>query len=150
MSSSSSRYIHSVDGLRAVAVLAVLLYHLGIDWIPGGFLGVDLFFVISGYVITGLILDSIARSGTLDLRAFYLSRIRRLLPALIAMLVFTTLFIGVYAPETVRRFVADIPYVLTGSMNWALVARQQDYFEANVDLHYYNIPGHLLLKLSSI
>ena len=130
MSSSSSRYIHSVDGLRAVAVLAVLLYHLGIDLIPGGFLGVDLFFVISGYVITGLILDSIARSGTLDLRAFYLSRIRRLLPALIAMLVFTTLFIGVYAPETVRRFVADIPYVLTGSMNWALVARQQDYFEA--------------------
>ena len=130
MSSSSSRYIHSVDGLRAVAVLAVLLYHLGIDWIPGGFLGVDLFFVISGYVITGLILDSIARSGTLDLRAFYLSRIRRLLPALMAMLVFTTLFIGVYAPETVRRFVADIPYVLTGSMNWALVARQQDYFEA--------------------
>ena len=130
MSSSSSRYIHSVDGLRAVAVLAVLLYHLGIDWIPGGFLGVDLFFVISGYVITGLILDSIARSGTLDLRAFYLSRIRRLLPALIAMLVFTTLFIGVYAPETVRRFISDIPYVLTGSMNWALVARQQDYFES--------------------
>ena len=130
MSSSNSRYIHSVDGLRAVAVLAVLLYHLGIDWIPGGFLGVDLFFVISGYVITGLILDSIARSGTLDLRAFYLSRIRRLVPALIAMLVFTTLFIGVYAPETVRRFVADIPYVLSGSMNWALVSRQQDYFEA--------------------
>lgn len=130
MSSSSNRYIHSVDGLRAVAVIAVLLYHLGIDWIPGGFLGVDLFFVISGYVITGLILDSIARSGTLDLRAFYLSRIRRLVPALIAMIVFTTLFIGVYAPDTVRRFIADIPYVLTGSMNWALVSRQQDYFEA--------------------
>lgn len=130
MSSSVNRYIHSVDGLRAVAVLAVLLYHLGIDWIPGGFLGVDLFFVISGYVITGLILDSIARSGTLDLRAFYLSRIRRLVPALIAMLVFTTLYIGVYAPETVRRFISDIPFVLTGSMNWALVSRQQDYFES--------------------
>ena len=130
MSSSNNRYIHSVDGLRAVAVIAVLLYHLGIDWIPGGFLGVDLFFVISGYVITGLILDSIARSGTLDLRAFYLSRIRRLVPALIAMIVFTPLFIGVYAPDTVRRFIADVPYVLTGSMNWALVSRQQDYFEA--------------------
>jgi len=128
--SSSARYIHSVDGLRAVAVLAVLLYHLGIDWIPGGFLGVDLFFVISGYVITGLILDSIERSGTLDLRAFYLSRIRRLLPALVAMIIFTLLFIGVYAPETVRRFVSDIGYVLSGSMNWALVARQQDYFES--------------------
>ena len=85
--SSSTRYIHSVDGLRAVAVLAVLLYHLGIDWIPGGFLGVDLFFVISGYVITGLILDSIDRSGTFDLRAFYLSRIRRLLPALVLSLI---------------------------------------------------------------
>ena len=128
--SSSARYIQSVDGLRAVAVLAVLLYHLGIDWIPGGFLGVDLFFVISGYVITGLILDSIDRSGTLDLRAFYLSRIRRLLPALVAMIISTLLFIGVYAPETVRRFVSDIGYVLSGSMNWALVARQQDYFES--------------------
>jgi peptidoglycan/LPS O-acetylase OafA/YrhL len=129
MSTSSNRYIHSVDGLRAVAVIAVLLYHLGIDWIPGGFLGVDLFFVISGYVITGLILDSIEKSGRLDLRAFYLSRIRRLVPALIAMVVLTTLYIGVYAPETVRRFLNDLPYVFTGTMNWALVNREQDYFE---------------------
>ncbi|MFM8234803.1 MAG: acyltransferase family protein [Actinomycetota bacterium] len=129
MSTSSNRYIHSVDGLRAVAVIAVLLYHLGIDWIPGGFLGVDLFFVISGYVITGLILDSIENSGGLDLRAFYLSRIRRLVPALIAMVVLTTLYIGVYAPETVRRFLNDLPYVFTGTMNWALVNREQDYFE---------------------
>ena len=130
MSTSSNRYIQSVDGLRAVAVIAVLLYHLAIDWIPGGFLGVDLFFVISGYVITGLILDSIERSGGLDLRAFYLSRVRRLLPALIAMVIFTTIYIGVYAPETVRRFLSDLPYVFTGTMNWALVNRQQDYFEA--------------------
>jgi len=130
MYTSSNRYIHSVDGLRAVAVIAVLLYHLGIDWIPGGFLGVDLFFVISGYVITGLILDSIEKSGGLDLRAFYLSRIRRLVPALIAMVVLTTLYIGVYAPETVRRFLNDLPFVFTGTMNWALVNREQDYFEA--------------------
>ncbi|MFZ9879600.1 MAG: acyltransferase family protein, partial [Candidatus Nanopelagicaceae bacterium] len=129
MSASSNRYIHSVDGLRAVAVIAVLLYHLGIDWIPGGFLGVDLFFVISGYVITGLILDSIEKSGGLDLRAFYLSRIRRLLPALVAMVVLTTLYIGVYATETVRRFLADLPYVFSGTINWALVNREQDYFE---------------------
>jgi len=129
MSASSNRYIHSVDGLRAVAVIAVLLYHLGIDWIPGGFLGVDLFFVISGYVITGLILDSIEKSGGLDLRAFYLSRIRRLLPALVAMVVLTTLYIGVYATETVRRFLGDLPYVFSGTINWALVNREQDYFE---------------------
>ncbi len=130
MSTSANRYIQSVDGLRAVAVIAVLLYHLGIDWIPGGFLGVDLFFVISGYVITGLILDSIERSGGLDLRAFYLSRVRRLLPALVAMVVFTTIYIGVYATDTVKRFLSDLPYVFTGAMNWALVNRQQDYFEA--------------------
>ncbi|MFY8169128.1 MAG: acyltransferase family protein, partial [Candidatus Nanopelagicus sp.] len=64
------RHISSIDGLRAIAVTAVVLYHLGISWIPGGFLGVDLFFVISGYVITRLILDSINQSSALDLRAF--------------------------------------------------------------------------------
>lgn len=130
MSDKSGRYIHSVDGLRAIAVVAVLLYHLGLDWIPGGFLGVDLFFVISGYVITRLILDSIERSGGLDLRAFYMSRVRRLIPALVAMVIFTTLYIGVYAPESIKRFLGDLPYVFTGTINWALVARQQDYFES--------------------
>ncbi len=76
------RYIPEIDGLRAVAVIAVMLYHLGVSWIPGGFLGVDLFFVISGYVITRLLLDSIQRSGGLDLRAFYKSRARRSNPPL--------------------------------------------------------------------
>ena len=70
-SNTPVRHIASIDGLRAIAVTAVVLYHLGISWIPGGFLGVDLFFVISGYVITRLILDSINRSSALDLRAFY-------------------------------------------------------------------------------
>lgn len=124
----SERYIPAIDGLRAISVIAVLMYHLTLPWWPGGFLGVDLFFVISGYVITRLILDSIERSSALDLRKFYRSRIRRLFPALIFMVVTTTLFIGVWAPETVRRFVSDLPYLFTGVMNWALVAREQDYF----------------------
>ncbi|CAB4765020.1 unannotated protein [freshwater metagenome] len=124
------RHIPAIDGLRAVAVIAVMLYHLGFSWIPGGFLGVDLFFVISGYVITRLLLDSIQRSGGLDLRGFYLARIRRLLPALVFMVFSTALFISVWAPETVKRFVTDIPFVVSGSMNWALVYRHQDYFEA--------------------
>ena len=81
------QYIAAIDGLRAIAVIAVMLYHLGFTWIPGGFLGVDLFFVISGYVITRLLLDSIQRSGGLDLRGFYAGRIRRLIPPLIFMLV---------------------------------------------------------------
>jgi peptidoglycan/LPS O-acetylase OafA/YrhL len=122
------RHIPAIDGLRALAVIAVLLYHLGFNWIPGGFLGVDLFFVISGYVITRLLLDSIQRSGGLDLRGFYLARARRLLPALVFMIITTALFVGVWAPEAIKRFLTDLPFVLTGTMNWALVYRHQDYF----------------------
>ncbi len=124
------KYIPAIDGLRAVAVIAVMLYHLGVPWIPGGFLGVDLFFVISGYVITRLLLDSIQRSGGLDLRAFYKSRLRRLLPPLAFMIITTTLFIGVWAPDTIKRLLTDTPFSLLGVMNWWLVFRQADYFEA--------------------
>ena len=125
----STKHITSIDGLRAIAVTAVLLYHLGISWIPGGFLGVDLFFVISGYVITRLILDSINQSSALDLRAFYAARIRRIFPGLIFMVICTIIFIGVWAPEAIKRFLSDLPYALTGTINCLLVARNQDYFE---------------------
>ena len=124
------RYIAAIDGLRAIAVIAVMLYHLGLSWIPGGFLGVDLFFVISGYVITRLLLDSIQRSGGLDLRYFYFARARRLLPPLIFMLFTTALFVGVWAPDTIKRFLTDAPFSLVGAMNWWLVFKKQDYFEA--------------------
>lgn len=123
------RYIPAIDGLRAVAVIAVMLYHLGFSWIPGGFLGVDLFFVISGYVITRLLLDSIQRSGGLDLRAFYKARIRRLFPPLVFMIFVTVIYIGIWAPETMRRFVSDSPFALLGGMNWWLVFRHTDYFD---------------------
>ena len=124
------RYIPAIDGLRGLAVVAVMLYHLGFTWIPGGFLGVDLFFVISGYVITRLLLDSIARSGGLDLRAFYKARIRRLFPPLIFMIIATSIYIGIWAPETMRRFVSDSPFSLAGVMNWWLVFRHTDYFDS--------------------
>ena len=123
------RHISSIDGLRAIAVTAVVLYHLGISWIPGGFLGVDLFFVISGYVITRLILDSINQSSALDLRAFYAARLRRIYPGFLFMVLCTILFIGVWAPEAIKRFLSDLPYALTGTINWLLVSRHQDYFE---------------------
>jgi peptidoglycan/LPS O-acetylase OafA/YrhL len=124
------KHISSIDGLRAIAVTAVVLYHLGISWIPGGFLGVDLFFVISGYVITRLILDSINQSSALDLRAFYAARLRRIYPGFLFMVTCTIIFIGVWAPEAIKRFLSDLPYALTGTINWLLVARHQDYFEA--------------------
>ena len=123
------RHISSIDGLRAIAVTAVVLYHLGISWIPGGFLGVDLFFVISGYVITRLILDSINQSSALDLREFYAARLRRIYPGFLFMVVCTIIFIGVWAPEAIKRFLSDLPFALTGTINWLLVARHQDYFE---------------------
>ena len=104
------QYITAIDGLRAIAVIAVMLYHLGISWIPGGFLGVDLFFVISGYVITRLLLDSVQQRGGLDLRNFYMARIRRLLPPLVFMLITTSIMVGIWAPDTARKFVTDAPF----------------------------------------
>ena len=124
------QHIPAIDGLRAIAVAAVIFYHLGFTWIPGGFLGVDLFFVISGYVITRLLLDSIARSGGLDLRGFYKARARRLLPPMIFMIVVTAFYISIWAQDSVKRFLTDTPFSLTGVINWWLVFNEQDYFEA--------------------
>ena len=121
-------YIPPIDGLRAIAVFAVLLFHLGLKWIPGGFLGVDLFFVISGYVITRLILDSIESANGLDLREFYWARVRRLYPGLIALIVGTLVICAIVAPDAITRIFSDLPFVLTGSNNWHLVSLHQDYF----------------------
>ncbi|MGI9132128.1 MAG: acyltransferase family protein [Candidatus Nanopelagicaceae bacterium] len=128
--SISTTHIPAIDGLRALAVVAVVLYHLGIDWIPGGFLGVDLFFVISGYVITRLILDSIESANGLDIREFYAARVRRLLPGLLVLLIVTCVLMALFAPDSIRRFLSDIPFVLSGTNNWHLVALHQDYFQA--------------------
>ena len=125
------QYIPAIDGLRAIAVIAVMLYHLGISWIPGGFLGVDLFFVISGYVITRLLLDSIQERGGLDLRDFYMARIRRLVPPLVFMIVVTSIVVGLWAPDTTRKFLTDAPFSLFGGMNWWLVFNHQDYFASS-------------------
>ena len=125
------QYIPAIDGLRAIAVIAVMLYHLGISWIPGGFLGVDLFFVISGYVITRLLLDSVQQRGGLDLRNFYMARIRRLLPPLVFMLITTSIMVGIWAPDTARKFVTDAPFSIVGAMNWWLVFNEQDYFQSS-------------------
>ena len=111
------RHISSIDGLRAIAVAAVVLYHLGISWIPGGFLGVDLFFVISGYVITRLILDSINQSSALDLRAFYAARLRetinRVTPEIIAIAnaILATFFFPKYF-KTVNKIIGQIKFLI--------------------------------------
>ena len=80
-------YLPALDGLRALAVLAVILYHADMPWIPGGFLGVEVFFVISGYLITSLLLAEWGSQGTISLKHFWLRRARRLLPALFLLLI---------------------------------------------------------------
>ena len=85
-------YLPGLDGLRALAVAAVLLYHAGLPWIPGGFLGVEVFFVVSGYLITSLLLAKRHGRGRVDLKAFWLGRACRLLPALYLMLTVTLAF----------------------------------------------------------
>jgi len=79
-------YIPGLDGIRAIAVLAVLLYHADVSWMPGGFLGVDMFFVLSGFLITSIVLTELERNGRLNFKQFYLRRARRLLPALFLVL----------------------------------------------------------------
>ncbi len=81
------RRLRPLDGLRGLAVLAVVLFHLGFDAFPGGLLGVDVFFVLSGFLITALLLGEVTRTGRVDLRAFYVRRLLRLAPALVALVV---------------------------------------------------------------
>src|SRR6476660_6558941 len=78
---SSLPYLPGIDAMRAIAVLAVFLYHAGVGWMPGGFLGVDVFFTISGYLITSLLLSEYRRGGHVKLGRFWARRARRLLPA---------------------------------------------------------------------
>jgi peptidoglycan/LPS O-acetylase OafA/YrhL len=124
-------YMPGLDGLRAIAVLAVFVYHFsnGGGWLPGGFLGVDVFFVISGYLITSLLLSEFRREGRVDLVAFWLRRARRLLPAvgvLIAVVMVAGAFFDFGQISTLRaQALASMAYVT----NWDLILSHQSYFE---------------------
>ncbi len=119
-----------LDGLRAIAVLAVVVYHADLGWLPGGFLGVDVFFVISGFLITTLLLAERERLGRIRLRAFWMRRARRLLPALFLVLAATLTLAVVLAPDEVARLRGDTLAALGYITNWYLIVRQQSYFEA--------------------
>src|SRR5919206_1573592 len=84
-----SRFRADIEGLRGVAVLAVVAYHAGVGGVGGGFVGVDVFYVLSGFLITGLLWEELQRTGRLRLGAFYARRARRLLPAAVLVLVVT-------------------------------------------------------------
>jgi peptidoglycan/LPS O-acetylase OafA/YrhL len=119
--------IPSLDGLRAMAVVLTSLVHLIPNWVPGGFLGVDVFFVLSGFLITSLLLGEFERAGRINLRAFYARRARRLLPAVVALIAVFTI-VAIIMHDTVRDLivaaVVDLT-VLTYTFNWTMVLGHQ-------------------------
>ncbi|MFG1927315.1 acyltransferase family protein [Cryptosporangium sp. NPDC048952] len=135
-------HVAALDGLRGVAVLGVLLFHTG--HLPGGFLGVDLFFALSGYLITDLLLREAAATGTVSPAAFWGRRVRRLLPALVLVLVGATLAaVAVGPPDLVRTTAADGPWVQANLVNWHLLAESASYWDrfgrARVFEHLWSI-----------
>jgi peptidoglycan/LPS O-acetylase OafA/YrhL len=122
------RYMAGLDGLRAVAVLAVIAYHLNIGWTSGGQLGVGVFFVLSGYLITDLLLAQQSRRGRMDLARFWLRRARRLLPALWVMLVVVTLWVTFFDPAQVAGLRGDLLGALLYFSNWWYALQHVSYF----------------------
>ena len=123
-------YLPGLDGLRALAIIGVLLYHAGIDWLPGGFLGVDVFFVISGFLITSLILEEYDRSGRIDFKRFYLGRARRLLPAVVVLLIVVGIAVLFVYQDALSAFRQDALATIFYVNNWWYVLVDQSYFES--------------------
>ncbi len=117
-----------LDGLRGIAVLAVIIYHADISALVGGFLGVDVFFVLSGFLITTLLLEELTRTNTIDRARFYLRRIRRLLPALFLVLFASVLVSGLFVMDAAYQVRRDLPWAITFVLNWSYLFFEQSYF----------------------
>ena len=137
-------YRPELDGLRTIAVYLVLLFHTGLSWVEGGFVGVDLFFVLSGFLVSNVILSEIDRTGSLRVGNFYARRVRRLLPAAVVVILATSLIFVLVAP-VVRRLpmVEDAQSSLLYFANWHFLSASSDYFAADVDkspfLHFWSL-----------
>jgi peptidoglycan/LPS O-acetylase OafA/YrhL len=121
-------YRPGLDGLRALAVLGVFVYHARIDWLPGGFLGVDLFFVLSGYLITSLLLVEWEARNRIDLRRFWLRRARRLLPALVVVVLAALILSAIFARNDLAHTRSDAISSLLYYTNWHLILANHSYF----------------------
>ena len=141
---ASTRRIDSYDGLRAVAVMAVIAFHSRLGLAPGGYLGVDVFFVLSGFLITGLLLRETATDQRIDLIAFWFRRVRRLVPAALVAIVGSSVMFALVATNPARQ--AAIPDARAASLwyaNWHFIGEAQDYFRGGVDdspfLHFWSL-----------
>ncbi len=137
-------YRPALDGLRSIAVYLVLLFHAGMHWMSGGFVGVDLFFVLSGFLVSNVILSEIDERGSLRLGRFYARRVRRLLPAAVVV-VFSTAAVFTLVTSVVRRLpmVADAKAALLYYANWRFLSQENDYFATDIDkspyLHFWSL-----------
>ncbi|HVS99700.1 MAG TPA: acyltransferase family protein [Solirubrobacterales bacterium] len=122
------RYMPGLDGLRAIAVLAVICFHLGFGWAPGGLLGVGIFFTLSGYLITDILLGQYVRRGAIHLGRFWLGRARRLLPALFLMLLIVTAWVTVFGPAQPDQFRKAVVSAIFYLNNWQEIAANVSYF----------------------
>lgn len=123
------RYMPGLDGLRAIAVLGIIIYHINRQWLTGGFLGVDTFFVISGYLITSLLIKEYEETGIINLRRFWERRIKRLLPAVIVLLMVVGAATLLLKPDNIVRVKHDIFAAIFYVSNWWYIAKDVNYFE---------------------
>jgi peptidoglycan/LPS O-acetylase OafA/YrhL len=121
-------YQPSIDGLRAVSVVAVVLYHADVGWMPGGFLGVEVFFVVSGFLITSLLVEERHHSGAISLRQFWTRRGRRLLPALYLLLAVVSVASLLVYRDAAGRMGGDVLSAVFYVHNWWQIAQDQSYF----------------------
>ena len=130
MSNNKAKYLPSIDSLRALAVLAVIIYHIDVNYLPGGFLGVDLFFVLSGYLISSLIIKEYKKMGTLNLYNFYMRRARRLLPAVYFMITVCLVFMVLFNGVLLRKSHLDAVFGYIYSSNWWYIFHKLNYFDS--------------------
>ncbi|HEX3040637.1 MAG TPA: acyltransferase family protein [Solirubrobacterales bacterium] len=124
----NQRYMPGLDGLRAIAVLAVIAFHLGLDWAPGGMLGVGVFFTLSGYLITDILLAQLNARGKIKLTAFWLARARRLLPALFLMLAIVVAWVTIFGPAQPDQFRKGVVSAIFYVNNWQQIFANVSYF----------------------
>ena len=142
--SREAHYRPQLDGMRAVAVYLVVAFHAGLSAFSGGFIGVDVFFVLSGYLVTQLLLRDFRAAGRIDFRRFYSRRFRRLLPAaFVVLLVTAAVYAAVAAPADVLNAVGGFRAAFLYVANWHFISQSNDYFAANVNtnpvVHFWSL-----------
>ncbi|MBQ9021421.1 MAG: acetyltransferase [Eggerthellaceae bacterium] len=125
-----TRYIPALDGLRSFAVLAVIFYHMGFSWAIGGLLGVTMFFVLSGYLITSLLIVEYRKTGSIDLPNFWLRRVRRLVPAIITVIIVVALLCTIFNHVLLTKMRPDVIPSLFFFSNWWQIFHNVSYFDA--------------------